>query len=263
MSTISSYDKTAISDDGSQTEGNKVTFKSVYTNLTDPIKTFVEANLEKANFSGSSAPTATDDSGDSYGVGSFWVDTSNDRAYICVDSSAAAAIWKSVGGPRGNFSATAAPTATDDANDSPAYEAGSLWMDVSNNKAYICKDATAGSADWDEFASAYAAKIATGVYTGDGTASNSITGVGFQPTYLKIWQRVTTDGNTAAIVETTDTIVDDHTSGGAIVHAGSGGHTFETNMIISLDSDGFTVDDAGADAFPNKADAIYNYKCEG
>lgn len=47
----------------------------------------------KCNFSASAAPTANDDSGDGYIVGSLWFDISNDRAYICLDNTLTAAIW--------------------------------------------------------------------------------------------------------------------------------------------------------------------------
>ena len=49
---------------------------------------------KKANLAGTAAPTATDDSAAGYSVGSIWVDTTNDKAYICVDNTATAAIWK-------------------------------------------------------------------------------------------------------------------------------------------------------------------------
>lgn len=44
-------------------------------------------------FDGTAAPGAGDDSGDGYGVGSIWVDVTNDNAYICVDATASAAVW--------------------------------------------------------------------------------------------------------------------------------------------------------------------------
>lgn len=105
-------------------------------------------------------------------------------------------------------------------------------------------------------------RMATGTYTGDGTTSQAITGVGFQPKYLRIWPRVTSDGTALGILETTNTIMDDHGSGGAILY-GSASNTFEANKIISLDADGFTVDDDGVDASPNASGATYNYLAMG
>lgn len=47
-----------------------------------------------------------------------------------------------------NFAATAAPTVTDDAGD--GYTVGSRWIDVTNDRAYVCVDATVGAAVWLE-----------------------------------------------------------------------------------------------------------------
>lgn len=39
-------------------------------------------------------PTATDDSGSGYSVGSLWVNVSTDESFICLDDSVGAAVWK-------------------------------------------------------------------------------------------------------------------------------------------------------------------------
>lgn len=44
------------------------------------------------------APTANDDSGDGYTVGSVWIDVTNDRPYLCVDATETAAVWLELGG---------------------------------------------------------------------------------------------------------------------------------------------------------------------
>ena len=109
------------------------------------------------------------------------------------------------------------------------------------------------------------ARIKTGTYTGDGATSLAITGVGFQPVFLAIASRATSDGSAAWVGFTTDQIMDDNNSGGSISleavwnNAGQ----FRTNEIISLDTDGFTVDDDGADAHPNKNSQVYNYLAIG
>lgn len=107
------------------------------------------------------------------------------------------------------------------------------------------------------------ARIKTGTYTGNGATSQAITGVGFAPKYVKIFPRLTSDGTSGPIFETTDTIVDDNASGGSWAHGGTSGHTFEINQVISLDSDGFTVDDAGVDSNPNANGTVYNYLAIG
>jgi len=55
----------------------------------------------KSNFAASAAPTTGDDSGDGYVVGSRWIDTTNDAEYLCVDNTAAAAVWVQTAGGGG------------------------------------------------------------------------------------------------------------------------------------------------------------------
>lgn len=105
-------------------------------------------------------------------------------------------------------------------------------------------------------------KMATGSYTGDGATSKAITGLGFQPRYVKIVQRRTSAASTVLMFETWDTINDDNVNGGAIYFA-AGAITFETDAIISLNADGFTVDDAGSDSAPNANGALYNWVAFG
>lgn len=112
------------------------------------------------NFAGTAAPTANDDSGDGYAVGSRWVDTTNDEAYICLDASVGAAVWvkssanlasEVTNTPAGNIAATDVQAAineldtdkqatgnyfvkgTDDADDVP---------DGTTNKAYTATEKT-------------------------------------------------------------------------------------------------------------------------
>lgn len=55
---------------------------------------YVTPGRRRNKLDGTTAPTANDDAGDGYEVGSFWVDTTNDIYYVCVDSTATAAVWK-------------------------------------------------------------------------------------------------------------------------------------------------------------------------
>jgi hypothetical protein len=111
--------------------------------------------------------------------------------------------------------------------------------------------------------------ITTGTYTGNGNASQGITGVGFQPKYLRINRRYTTDQTGAeskgALLYTYESIVDDNADGMAIT--GNDGSqvywTYTHDCIRSLDSDGFTVGDAGTSDHPNANSVVYNYLAIG
>jgi hypothetical protein len=75
------------------------------------------------------------------------------------------------------FDATAAPGVTNDLDE--GYGAGSLWLDATNNNAYICESAANGAAVWHQLntggGSGNVTKVGTpannqvGVWTGDGT----------------------------------------------------------------------------------------------
>ncbi len=49
----------------------------------------------KQNFTATSAPIVTDDSNSGYSVGSLWINTNTQAAYVCVDASVGAAVWAS------------------------------------------------------------------------------------------------------------------------------------------------------------------------
>jgi hypothetical protein len=107
-------------------------------------------------------------------------------------------------------------------------------------------------------------RIYTGTYTGDGSTSKSVTGVGFTPKYVKIWPRITTDNTDMVWFETTDTIIDDIATGAAVSEvAGTNETKIYDNQIIAFGADGFTVDDAGADEDPNTNGQVYNFLCLG
>lgn len=109
-------------------------------------------------------------------------------------------------------------------------------------------------------ASGSGATLVTGSYTGDGATSQAISGLGVAPKVVWIAQRATASvaPSTLYIAVSTDTIVDDNAAGAA-VELMSGGPDLSINQIISLDADGFTVDDAGSDSHPNKNAQVYNY----
>lgn len=107
-----------------------------------------------------------------------------------------------------------------------------------------------------------APRIKSGTYTGDGTTSKAITGVGFLPVYVKIWRRQATSGDSTNFHDTTPEIMDDDAAGGCILN-NAANTDFFNNRIISLDADGFTVDDSGSNFDPNASGVFYNYMAIG
>jgi hypothetical protein len=96
-------------------------------------------------------PTITDDTASNYSVGSTWTDTIRNKSYICVDSNISAAIWKPITPEVLNkYDSTSAPTINNDNTTPQGYSVGSQWFNTTNNKAYMCLDATIGAAVWKE-----------------------------------------------------------------------------------------------------------------
>lgn len=93
------------------------------------------------------------------------------------------------------------------------------------------------------------ARIATGEYTGDDGATKAITGVGFQPRRVDIIPQV--DGLALLHIKT------DQEGTFAYVNG-----QYETDHIISLDADGFTVGDGTGGSSGNTANVnarVYTY----
>ncbi len=88
-----------------------------------------------------------------------------------------------------------------------------------------------------------------GIYTGNGTATQAITGLGFQPKFLFIHRQVDSAGTTYTgrrASSDTATQVD--------------GVGYKSDHIISLDSNGFTVGDGTGDANRfNVSTSVYTY----
>lgn len=106
------------------------------------------------------------------------------------------------------------------------------------------------------------ARIKTGTYTGDGATSQAITGVGFSPKLVMIWQERTSETVGTRLTLTTDTMVGDIAAGAAWSSRDSDTDILD-NKIIALGSDGFTVDDDGVNLDPNVSGQVYNYLAIG
>lgn len=140
--------------------------------------TAIVANILN-NLSATTAPTSTDDSGSGYGVGSHWIDITNDRAFICVDATSSAAVWLEIlqAGPLNKYDATADPTTGDDNVD--GYSVGSVWANVTDDKAFMCLDASTDAAVWIEITAAGSSFDGTayvGVNNQTGTAYTLVLG---------------------------------------------------------------------------------------
>lgn len=88
-----------------------------------------------------------------------------------------------------------------------------------------------GAAAKDLTAATSAARMATGTYTGDGNATQAITGLGFQPDFLIIYS------------QDTDSHIPMKSDQDGTKTQMSSAPTWGDDHIISLDSDGFTVGD--------------------
>lgn len=106
-------------------------------------------------------------------------------------------------------------------------------------------------------------RIATGSYTGDGAESQAIGDLGFAPGLVWITLQVAANNTThaeQAFIMSYDVMMDDNSSGMAF---DIGANRSRSSAIISLNSSGFTVDDAAGDAHPNKLNDVYNYMAVG
>jgi len=75
----------------------------------------------KNNWAASAAPTTGDDSGSGYVVGSRWIDTTNDKEYVCLDNSSGAAVWTETTGGGGGGGGVLFTQFAEDANGSASY----------------------------------------------------------------------------------------------------------------------------------------------
>lgn len=67
----------------------------IATNAADIVT--LQASVVTNNLSATANPTIDDDSDDGYSVGSLWVNVTDDKAFIALDITVGAAIWKRLG----------------------------------------------------------------------------------------------------------------------------------------------------------------------
>jgi len=100
-------------------------------------------------------------------------------------------------------------------------------------------------------------RMKTGTYTGDGSESHAITGVGFRPKEVTIYQHHTSEGGTEVYVKS------DQMATTYCIRFRATDTNVVDDCVLSLDADGFTVDDAGSDTNPNKDTRVYDYVAFG
>lgn len=117
----------------------------------------------RSNLNATRPPTAIDAEDKGYSVGSRWHDKAHGRTYTCTIQTKNAAVWiedyadvtdavsvQAAGAivAKSNLDASAAPTVNEDSGDD--YAVASRWFDTTNDKEYVCLDATSGAAVWLE-----------------------------------------------------------------------------------------------------------------
>lgn len=100
---MSQYLETLILDSLTSDPGSPVAGQKWYNSTDGVFKEYRGGavrviNDRKVNASATTDPTTTDDSSSGYEVGSLWVNTTSDAAFICVDATASAAVWVAASG---------------------------------------------------------------------------------------------------------------------------------------------------------------------
>lgn len=113
---------------------------------------------------------------------------------------------------------------------------GTDWTRLPRGSAYqvLTMKADLTAPEW-----ATRPRLVTGTYSGDGNASKAISGLGGQPKLLRIHPQVDNSGTYYECVKT------DQDGTKASYHA-TNQHHYEDDLIISLDTDGFTVGDGSS-----------------
>lgn len=125
-----------------------------YDNVTTHVQDSGTATVNGvAQHRATADPTGNDDVGDGYEIGTIWINTNVNTAYILIDNTAGAADWNQIDGAGGGggvtaVSSTADPTVNDDVN--AGYGVGTLWVNTNTDQSFILVDNTAGAAVWNQ-----------------------------------------------------------------------------------------------------------------
>ena len=121
----------------------------------------------KYNLAATTDPTAGDDSGDGYSIGSRWINVSTDKEFVCLDASSGAAVWtettQASGSGSGSSSDQSLPSTIGDTNDRLEVRAGQTSWQPRTDACLARVAATANvdlSGPWHLSAASYASKTA-------------------------------------------------------------------------------------------------------
>lgn len=130
----------------------------------------------KDNWAAGAPPTVNDDGINGYAVGSYWIDTTNDKAYVCVDASTAAAVWTETTSGLTSHTLDSAShtdvTAITEAQGQVLYYDGSNWnaLGVGTAGYFLQTRGTAADPVW-------ASGTGSSVHTLDGGQHSNVTAI--------------------------------------------------------------------------------------
>lgn len=124
---------------------------------------------------GTTAPTANEDSGDGYSVGSRWIDTTNDKEYVCLDATLTAAVWTETTGAAGGGGIVASARAKESATITLTTTAGDITGATITATPAVTETWMVWAMYDFAWTTASAGNIAVGsiVFSGTGTVANS------------------------------------------------------------------------------------------
>jgi hypothetical protein len=101
----------------SATSTNNIITDNQFSNVTAQISdTGTDTKLQTLHHRATTNPTAANSISTGYAVGTIWINTTSQAVYICVDSTAGAAVWQSIGNS-GAIAGTTSNTFTLDSDD--------------------------------------------------------------------------------------------------------------------------------------------------
>jgi len=157
------------------------------------------------NLNATLAPTATDDSGDGYAVGSLWIDIAADEAYRMVDATAGVAVWVNTTLTADELSTVAISGDYNDLTNLPVIPADqNLWNTINSDSGSVAANNTT-----DTLTIAGGTNVTTSI-AGDTLTINASAGGATQNVFESIAASVST-GSASGLPITADTTTDTFT----------------------------------------------------